>query len=182
VVEAGSVLTPWSNFYIMTGSSAAALTGLMFIVITLVMGEERLRRSPDGISAFSTPTVVHLCAAFLFSAALSAPWHTLAAPATLLGIAGLYGVVFVVRVTLRSRRLNFYTPDAEDWACYSILPFFAYAAVLGGAIALPIAPVEAMFAFAAADVLLIVIGIHNAWDIVTYIAVQRSDPPDEQPR
>mgnify|MGYP001252826337 CR=1 FL=1 len=33
---ASLVITAWSNFYVITGSSAAALTGLMFVVITLV--------------------------------------------------------------------------------------------------------------------------------------------------
>jgi len=38
------------DFYAMIGSAAAALTGLMFVVITLVTeaGQERVRRAPDG--------------------------------------------------------------------------------------------------------------------------------------
>src|ERR1700736_2928532 len=95
--SASSVLAPWSNFYIMTGSAAGGLTGLMFVVITLLTGAEHLptiRR--DGLSTFSTPTVVHFGAALLVSAILSAPWHSLVPPAALLGIAGLYGVVYVL--------------------------------------------------------------------------------------
>jgi len=47
---ASTLLAPWSNYYVITGSSAAALTGLMFVVITLVASVERLRRAPDGIA------------------------------------------------------------------------------------------------------------------------------------
>src|ERR1700736_5472068 len=110
VETASSVLGPWSNFYIMMGSAAGALTGLMFVVITLVTGVERFRNAPDGISTFSTPTVVHFCAALLVSAILSAPWHSLVGPVILLGIAGLCGVVYVLRLMHRTRRLTTYSP------------------------------------------------------------------------
>lgn len=174
---ASSFLTPWSNFYIMTGSSAAALTGLMFVVITLVFGEERLRKSPDGISTFSTPTVVHFCVALLVSAMLSAPWRWLVHPATLLGLAGLFGVVYVVRVIFLTRRMTTYRPDLEDWVWYTILPFTAYGAILAGAILLPAIPDKALFALAGGVVSLIFTGIRNAWDIVTFIAVGGVDEP-----
>lgn len=169
---ATSILTPWANFYIMTGSSAAALTGLMFIVITLVMGTERLRKNPDGISAFSTPTVVHFGAALFVSAVLSAPWHGFTAPAVVLSAAGLTGAVFILRVSFLTRRLMSYSADREDWVWYSVLPFIAYAALFAGAVMLVGSPAGALFAVGSAVALLIIIGIRNAWDIVTYLALQ----------
>ncbi len=159
----------------MTGSSAAALTGLMFVVISLVMGRERLRRAPDGIATFSTPTVMHFGAALLISGILVAPWHSLAVPAALIGIATLYAIVHVTRVAFIAKRLSTYVPDREDWICYTILPLVAYAASFGGALALPLAPVEALFAIATGTLLLVFIGIRNAWDIVTFIATGRAD-------
>lgn len=175
---ASSVLTPWSSFYVMTGSSAAALTGLMFVVITLVTGVERVRRNPDGISTFSTPTVVHFCAALLVSAILSAPWHSLIQPAAVIGLAGLYGVSLVARVVYRARRMTAYRADLEDWAWYTILPLVAYCALLAGAIMLPLTPWHALFALAGSVILLIFIGIRNAWDVVTFIVI---DHPGEPP-
>jgi uncharacterized membrane protein len=161
----------------MTGSSAGALTGLMFVVITLVTQVERLRRSRDGVSTFSTPTVAHFGAALLVSAVLSAPWPSLVYPATLLGLAGLYAVVYVLRVMYRTRRLTAYTPDLEDWTWYTILPLAAYGAILVGAIVLPAIPVDALFALAGGVLLLIFIGIRNAWDVVTFIAIGGPDEP-----
>jgi hypothetical protein len=176
--NASSFLTPWSSFYVMTGSSAAALTGLMFVVITLITGVERVRRNPDGISTFSTPTVVHFCAALLISAIISAPWRLLVQPATLIGLVGLFGVVYVLRVMHRTRKLTSYSPDLEDWAWYSILPLLAYAAVFAGGIMLAASPVNALFALAAGVISLTFIGIHNAWDIVTYIVTELlGEPP-----
>jgi hypothetical protein len=175
-----SLLNPWSSFYILTGSASAGLVGLMFVVITLVMGTERVRKSPDGISTFSTPTVVHFGAALFSSASLSVPWHSMLGPAVLLGLAGLCGVVYVVRLVARTKRLGNYDADAEDWIWYNILPFAAYGAILAGAIMLAKMPVDALFVLAGGVATLIFIGIHNAWDIVTFIVIGSDQPPDSK--
>lgn len=165
----------------MSGSSAASLTGLMFVVITLVTGAERTRRTSDGIGTFSTPTVVHFGAALLASALLSVPWDSLVPPAALLGLAGLCGVVYVLRLVRRARQFDSYTPDAEDWSWYSILPFIAYGAMLVGGVLLVVIPVKGLFVLAGGIVLLIFTGIHNAWDIVTFIALRGPDEPPNEP-
>jgi hypothetical protein len=175
-----TILGPWSSFCILTGSAAASLTGLMFVVITLIMNVERLRRTRDGISTFSTPTVVHFGAVLFVSGVLSAPWHALAQPATLLGLMGLAGVVYILRITYRANRLRLssYEPDLEDIAFYTILPFIAYGVILAAATMLYSAQANALFAIGGAITLLIFVGIHNAWDIVTFIATEGfSDQP-----
>src|SRR6266568_1200331 len=68
------LLTTWGSFYVIIGSAAAALTGLMFVVITLIAGAQ-VRRSSGTVGAFGTPTVVHFCAALLVATILSAPWQ-----------------------------------------------------------------------------------------------------------
>lgn len=174
------LLVAWSNFYIMVGSSAAALTGLMFVVITLVTDAERTRRSRDGISTFSTPTVMHFCAALFVSAVLSAPWHLLIHPAILLALGGAYSIVYVTRITLRTRRLSEYTPDLEDWAWYVVMPFVAYATIFAGALVLPVVPIDALFALGTGALLLIFIGIRNSWDVVTFLAIEVVRPRHQQ--
>jgi hypothetical protein len=179
-MNAAAALTPWSSFYVMAGSSAAALTGLMFVVITLVTGTERARRGRDGISTFSTPTVMHFCVALLVSAILCAPWHSLIYPGVLMALAGLYEVVYILRVTLRTRRLETYTPDIEDWAWYSVLPLIAYSAIFGGAAALEFVPRGALFVLAGGVLLLVFIGIRNAWDVVTFLAIDSGQEGPEK--
>ncbi len=171
------MLGSWSSYFVIVGSSAAALTGLMFVVITIVTGTERLRRSPDGVSTFSTPTVVHFGAALLVSAILSAPWHSLDRAAAIVGLVGLCGIFYAVRVMHRARRLNDYAADLEDWVWYGILPLVAYGAVFAGAIDSFVFPAQALFAIAGGALLLIFIGIHNAWDVVTFIAIGKFDEP-----
>ena len=170
-------ITPWANFYVLTGGAAAALTGLMFVVITLITSEERAARSTDGIATFSTPTVLYFSSALLISAVMCAPWHALNGPAIVLGILGLGGVVYLCRVTYLAHRLRTYQPDAEDWTWYTILPFVAYGGLLVAAILLRAHPVEVLFGVAGCALLLIFIGIHNAWDVVTFIVTGQMAAP-----
>jgi hypothetical protein len=167
-------LGAWASFYVMTGSSAAALTGLMFVVISLTTTWEGPRKQ-DGIGTFSTPIVMHFFAAFLISAILCAPWHSLILPGTSVALVGVYGLAYVTRVMFRTRRLSAYTADLEDWFWYVVAPFVAYCVVAAGAIAFPMVSVKALFAVGAGVVALIFIGIRNAWDIVTYLAIRGSD-------
>src|SRR5258708_37645016 len=82
-----SPLATWQNFYVIVGTAAATLTGLMFVVITL---SARTREpGPSGaLGAFGTPTIVHFGAALLVAAILNAPWQVLWNPGLLLGLCG----------------------------------------------------------------------------------------------
>ena len=173
-----SPLTTWQNFYVIIGPSAATLTGLMFVVITLIT-RTRVRRSSGTVAAFGTPTVVHFCAALLVAAILSAPWQALWNAGLLLGLSGLGGMTYIVIVIRRARRQTDYTPVLEDWLWHTVFPLVSYTAIVVSAIVLPGNPVPVLFVIGAATVLLLFIGIHNAWDTVTYITIERSQPENE---
>ncbi|HEY7215596.1 MAG TPA: hypothetical protein VIC28_13280 [Thermoanaerobaculia bacterium] len=172
-------LAAWESFYVIVGSSAAALTGLQFVVI--VLGAERETVGDlQTISAFGTPTVVHFCAVLLISALLSAPWHGLSFAALALGACGVAGVVYSVINARRARQQTGYEPVLEDWIWHFTLPLVAYAALPIAAACLRGRPELALFAVGAIAILLLFIGIHNAWDAVTYIAVTRRQKPEKQ--
>lgn len=175
-----SPLSTWESFYVVVGSAAAALTGLMFVVITLIAGTET-RRSSGTVAAFGTPTVVHFCAALLVSTILSAPWETLWNAGLLLGLAGLGGMVYIVVIIRRARHQTEYQPVLEDWLWHMILPLISYAALVVAAILLLSNPVLALFGVGGAAVLFLFIGIHNAWDTVTYVVIERYRSDDKAP-
>ena len=173
-----SPLTTWHNFYGIIGTAAASLTGLMFVVITLI-ARARLRGSHESIGAFGTPTVVHFCAALLVAAILSAPWQALWNAGLLLGLSGLAGVTYIFIVVQRARRQTAYKPVLEDWLWHTVFPLVSYIVLVVGAILLPSNPVPALFGIGAVTVLLLFIGIHNSWDTVTYIAFGQSQPENK---
>jgi hypothetical protein len=174
-----SPLAAWESFYVIVGSSAAALTGLQFVVIALIQ-EVGARSTHREIDAFGTPQIVHFCAALLLAATLSAPWHTLSNAGLAIGATGIAGVIYSAIVIKRARRQTGYRPVFEDWLWHAVLPFLAYTALVIAALILRHNPSPALFVIGAASLLLVFIGIHNAWDTVTYITLERSQPPKEQ--
>jgi hypothetical protein len=164
------VLTAWENFYVIVGSSAGALTGLQFVVITLISGSRDRAHSGD-IAAFGTPTVVHFCVALFVCATLSAPWQSLVNAGIVIGACGVVGSVYAFVVIHRARSHTRYRPVLSDWTWHVILPLIAYLALLTAGIILSRSPSQALFVIGAVTLLLVYIGIHNAWDAVIYVTV-----------
>jgi hypothetical protein len=177
IEPAHPLLAGWESFYVIVGSSAAALTGLQFVVITLIAQIER-RGNQGELAAFGTPTVVHFCIALLVSATLSAPWSSLYSSALALGLIGLGGLGYSAVVIRRARRTMGYKPVFEDWLWHTILPVIAYGSIVGSAVALSKALSSSLFFAGAATLLLVFIGIHNAWDTVTFIVLTRCQLPN----
>jgi hypothetical protein len=172
-----ATLAGWGDFYLITGTAAAALTGLQFVVQTLIAsGDARRAVAGDdaeaGIAAFGTPTVVHFSLALVLSAVLCIPWPADAGLRATLAVLGVGALLYSGVVLRRARRQQGYAPVAEDWVWHVVLPGMAYAAVLAGAVFLERDTTAAMFSVAAATLLLVCIGIHNAWDTVVYLTVR----------
>ncbi len=162
-----SALAEWDSFYVIVGSAAGALIGLQFVVAALVANRPPLRVAEAG-AAFATPTIVHFGAALLLSALLRAPWHAIILAAALWGLIGLGGIAYTINVARRVRRQTVYQPEFEDWLFHVVLPLTAYVMLALSPFAAPFHAREALFSVGAAALLLLFIGIHNAWDAVAY--------------
>lgn len=169
-----SQLSAWSTYYVTMATAAATLTGLVFVVITLVRDSVTVHPNEEGLATFTTPIVIHFCTALYVSAIFIVPWRGYVGIAAFVGLGGIYGVLYVSRVILRTLRLGDgdYTPDAEDWIWYNFVPLLAYLTILGGAILLPHIALDALFVLAGGVLLLLFAGIRNAWDVVTYLAIR----------
>jgi hypothetical protein len=169
-------LTAWLSFYVIIGSSAAALTGLQFVVIALI-AQSRTRPTGREIAAFGSPTVVHFCSALFVSAALSAPWRSLQGAGITVAGCGFAGAAYAIAVARRARRQTAYEPVFEDWLWHVALPLVAYTVLLVAAIILPRVTTPSLFMIAATTLLLVYIGIHNAWDTVVYVTLNHLQRP-----
>jgi hypothetical protein len=163
-------LTHWESFYVIVGAAAGALIGLQFVVMTLIADKPvQRRRAAESGNAFATPTIVHFSAAFFLSSLVSAPWHTITALAAFWGLSGFAGVVYMLIVARRMARQKAYRPVLEDRVFHIVLPVVAYAALILAACVAPSNVREALFAAGGCILLLVFIGIHNAWDTVAYL-------------
>jgi len=168
-------LEAWANYYVIVGSSAGGLTGLTFVVIALVADAHAVRLT--GLRAFITPTIVH----FVTSLGIC------------LGAFGLGGLVYsagTARQVYRSTTKTSYTPVAEDWIWNAILPTLTYAVLLIAGLIASVHMPTSLYLAAAASMMLLIIGIHNAWDIAVWFTAERpgaqgqedkKPPPSEPP-
>jgi hypothetical protein len=163
-----SALAEWQNFYEIVGSSAGALIGLQFVVLALITNLPNLRREPDAASTFATPTIVHFGTVLFLAGVMTVPWHTIAPIMIVWAAGGAAGVLYALLTTRRLMRQSSYRPQFEDWLFHSLLPFVAYAVLIAAAWCPYAQRQGAFFCVAAAALLLLLIGIHNAWDTVTY--------------
>jgi hypothetical protein len=174
-------IAAWQNFYVIVGSAAAALTGLQFVVMALV-ADLPMQGREASIDAFGTPTIVHFGTVLLLSAVAAAPWHGVSAPMILCGVCGAIGLVYVIIVSRRAHRQTEYKPVFEDWLFHVLLPAVAYGVLAGSAYGAQSYTEQALFGVAASSMLLLFIGIHNAWDTVTYLVITRGQQPDKDPK
>lgn len=174
-----SDLHAWDNFYVIVGSAAGALIGLQFVVMTLI-AERPSATSGDAARAYATPTIVHFGCCLLISALINVPWPDMSTGAGVGGAVGLAGLVYMTLIARRVARTTVYQPDWEDRTFHIILPFAAYSLLaLSSALSVFHAR-EAMFGVGVTTLLLLFIGIHNAWDAVAYqVFVIRRRQADE---
>ncbi len=172
---AAVMLGSWHDFYLVTGTAAAALTALQFVTQTMIASAAyRALAGGDpeaGIGAFGSPTVVHFTLALLLSGVMCVPWSGYGGLRATLLVLGAGALIYSAVVLRRARRQRAYVPVAEDWIWHVALPAVAYAAVLVSALVLGSGEAP-LLGVGAATLLLLCVGIHNSWDTVTYLTVE----------
>ena len=166
-------LHDWESFYVIIGSSAAALTGLQFVVMALAAEATHLKSTEETLSAFSTPTVVHFSAVLLISAIAATPHQTTASLATCLVLGGIIAIAYQIDVIRHTHRQTGYTPVLEDWLFHAIFPMVAYILLLIAGIAEYRRPAGPLYIVAISALILLFVGIHNAWDTAVFITSAR---------
>jgi hypothetical protein len=157
----------WDSFYVIVGAAAGALIGLQFVVVPLI-AEKPPKDAANASAAFATPTIVHFSASLLLCALMRVPWPSLVYPAVSWGMTGAGGLIYTGVVAWRMRKQAAYRPGFEDWVFHFALPRVSYALLASGALTAQEHMTAALFAVAASALLLLFIGIHNAWDAISY--------------
>jgi hypothetical protein len=173
-----TALAAWQNFYVIVGSSAGALIGLQFVVLTLIADRPITGANVAHAGAtYATPTIVHFGTVLLLSGLMTAPWTGITCVAALWGLVGILGVVYSLLTAMRIRWQTAYQAVMEDWIFHFVLPAMAYATLAVAAYVATSYLRQALFCIAAAALALLFTGIHNAWDGVTYHVFNRKPLP-----
>lgn len=166
-------LEGWHDFYVIMGSAAAGLTGLMFVVVTL--GPRVISgRGSSGVRGFVTPTVVFFTTVLIISAVMATPALSLKLLRAIFFVGGVGGLIYLVWIRghkqWRESQL-----DRLDWCWYIGLPFLSYLLIVANAIVMGVNMKVGLAMLGGTVILLLVIGIRNAWDLVLWMAQQAKD-------
>jgi len=176
-------LAEWDSFYVIVGSAAGALIGLQFVVMTLVAVRPPERVAEAG-PIFATPTIIHFSSVLLLSALLRVPWPDVTPLAASWGLLGLAGIIYMVIIARAMNRQAAYEPVFEDWLFHALLPLLAYVILAVAALDAADHERDALFGVGGASLLLLFVGIHNAWDSTAYhvwvnLAKNRREEPSQ---
>jgi hypothetical protein len=168
-----SPLAGWENFYVIVGSSAGGLTGITFVVVALIR-DAAGGAGPSGLGVFVTPTIVHFGGVLALSAYLSMPHQAVLSLSAGFGAVGLAGLIYggVIAANMR-RHGGEYVPVREDWIWNVILPTLVYGCLFGMAVLVWHRPVQSLFGVATLSLMLLFIGIRNAWDIAVWMSLYK---------
>ncbi len=166
----------WENFYLIIGPSAAALIGLMFVVVTLTAGRDH-QQIEAGKHLYTSPIVWHLAVVLLLSGGAVAP----TIDARLFGIVtlvlALLGLAMGIRSSLGIWRSQMTGDDSFfDMWWYGIVPGVVYVGLGGAAVAVLCGCSWSASAVAAALMALLLVSIHAEWDLVTFLAPRAGKP------
>jgi hypothetical protein len=174
-------LADWGSFYVITGSAAAGLTGLTFVVIALAATGRR-PMTTAGLRAYVTPTIVHFGTVLALAAFLNVPRLSVMSLSLLFGGLGAAGLVYSGVIVVSMRRIgSAYVPVGEDWIWHAGLPTVVYGALLAIGFLTRSRTEESLYGVAAVSLLLLLIGIHNAWDVAVTISVRKPSPKGPEP-
>jgi hypothetical protein len=161
----------WENFFYLIGSAAAALIGLMFVVITLAAGHEP-RRVSRGAPVYVAPIVFHYAVVLVVSAISEVPGLQPWVVSVILAFCAIAGLGYSATTAVRLCRSGWDDPipDWSDKCFYGFLPAITYVALVVAASAVWVVGRKAVLAIGAIMLALLLLGIRNAWDLATTLA------------
>jgi len=159
----------WENFYLIVGSAAGALIGLMFVVATLMAGLESQRVS-HGARVFFTPIIFHFAVVVVVSAMAVVPGMPPTVAGVIVAFLAVTGFVYAIATIFRMFGPGSSNPlHWTDKYFYGVVPAIVYLGLAGAAGAVWFAPASAAYAIGAVMLILLLIGIRDAWDMAVFL-------------
>jgi hypothetical protein len=169
------ILAPWRDFYTLLGAASATMIGLLFVAATVGAGVFSANRSAP-LRMFLSASVIHFSSILAVSLIVMAPLRSQTLFGGLITAGGLFGLAYYAitwRDTVRDG-LN-KKIDLEDRTWYAVLPVASYLFETACGVTLTQRPDFGCDALAVFVGILLLIGIHNAWDITVWSMTRRGE-------
>jgi hypothetical protein len=171
-----AALAPWQNFYLLVGTAAATLTGLMFIAVTF--GSSLVTRETEQMSrAFLDPTYEHFGQVLLTACVMTVPVLTSSVLAALLIVAGLLRLRSLRRIFGHYREAHRRSGDVElsDWVMSMVVPGLCHFGLVLTGVAFALGVRGAVVSLAVVTLVLLALGIQAAWELFVWMALAVND-------
>jgi len=164
-------LEKWHDFFILVGTAAGTLVGLIFVAASIGAGlfTGKLK---DVMGAFITPTIIHFSSVLFVCIVAMVPSLSSVSLAAFTGVIALIGIGYSCSTLLRISNRYSSATSFMDRLWYALTP-------AGGYLILAIATLEPLIRSSArpswiaiAVSILLLAGIRNAWAITAWIAIQ----------
>jgi len=165
------ILHDWHDFYVLLGTAAATLIGLMFVAASIGAGLFTDEHK-DMMRTFLTPTIIHFCAVLFFSLSFTIPSLTSSTLGGLWGSASLLGAAYSCGVWVRIRRRYGSVTSFVEQLWYAPIPIVGYLILAAASFVLLMCSSILPDWIASAVSVLLLAGIRNAWAMTLWIAVQ----------
>jgi hypothetical protein len=166
----------WGEFYLLAGSAAAVLVGLIFIVITL-MGDRPRSSVLAGARLYMGPIVLGVSFVLAISAAALTPGITREGFAAICGVVAVWGLARGLMSVVGIGKLK--EVDWTDIWFYGVFPSALYVGLGAVALAFWRGCACAHYGVAAVIVGALLLAIRNEWDLITWIAPRSEDGDGE---
>jgi uncharacterized membrane protein len=158
----------WREFYSFTGTAAATLMGLMFVVMSLTERSLNNERGRGAVGAFFTPIVAFFATEMIVTMLLLIPGITPLWLGIGLAVVGVLGAVYMLARGIHARWGRRWDLDVDDWVWYFLLPASSYIVIIVGAVFVLRASAYGVYGVAVVMGALLLIGVRNAWDLVVF--------------
>jgi hypothetical protein len=171
----GVAASAWQNFYLLSGTAAATLIGLMFVAITFGAGLVGAQPTASTRS-FIDPPFYHFVHVLIIACVVVIP--SMSAPvlgAVLVAIGVLRtAVLFRIHRHMREAQRKFGDIELSDWLSGIVIPLLCYL-LLGASGAGFFKGYSAAFSgLAVATLGTLVLGIFGAWELMIWMALVRA--------
>ncbi|WP_428536495.1 hypothetical protein [Rhodopila sp.] len=167
-------LEPWHDFYTLAGTASATMVGLLFVAASVASGVFTTDR-PAPLRVFLSASVFNFSSVLVACLVLLSPlqsWLLLGAAIMACGMVGLAHCGLSWRDSMRSDLLA--KIDLEDRTWYLVMPIIGYLLETASGASLMLRSGQGCTALAVAVGLLLIVGIHNSWDITVWTVTRRS--------
>jgi hypothetical protein len=166
---------PWQTFYVLVGTAAATLVGLMFVAVTF--GSSIIKPETSGTArSFIDPTFTHFVQVLFMSCLVVIPtmrprlfgW-------LLLTVSALrFAALFRVHRHMRRAQRTHNDIELSDWVSGIVVPLLSYLLLGATGVGFVHGHAGAFTALAIVTIAILMLGVFGAWELMLWMALTRA--------